>query len=165
MPAAPADAVGAVLDSAPAVSGGRELFQKLSIRPDANAPSWLINFVANGPAQGGVPCINCVVGASSGDNIGMTGPSSYVFKNSTWQYALSFTDLTFKGKCKLAWAITSGKRTVDSFAATLNLPSAGGFVLYALNRGRPSYSGSATVTGRVTCGKSSQSLQAPIEFQ
>jgi hypothetical protein len=125
----------------------------------------LINFVSDGPAQGGVPCINCVNGASSSDNIGLTGPSSYVPTGATWQYSLSFTDISYKGKCKLAWAITSGKKVIDSFSATLNLTSSGGFVLYALNRARPNYSGSATLAGKITCGSTSQMVQAPLEFQ
>jgi hypothetical protein len=154
-----------VLDSAPEVTGGREVVQKLSIHPNAKSPAILINFVANGPAQGGVPCISCVNGASSNDNIGMTGPSSYVYSGSVWQYALSFTDISYKGKCKLAWAITAGRKTVDSFSATLNLSTAGGFILYALNRNRPKFSGLATLTGKVTCGKNTPSLQVPLEFQ
>ncbi len=155
----------AVLDSAPEVTGGREMIQKLPIRPDAKSPAILINFVANGPAQGGVPCISCVNGASSNDNIGMTGPSSYVYSGEVWQYALSFTDISYKGKCKLAWAITAGRKTIDSFSAKLNLSTAGGFVLYALNRSRPKYSGLATLTGKVTCGINTPSLQVPLEFQ
>ena len=155
----------AAIDSAPEVAGGREVTQKLSFRPNANSPSILINFVSDGPAQGGVPCINCVNGASSNDNIGLTGPSSYVPSGATWQYTLSFTDITYKGKCKLAWAITAGKKTIDSFSATLTLTSAGGYVLYALNRNRPKYSGAATLTGKVTCGANAQMLQAPLEFQ
>jgi hypothetical protein len=95
----------------------------------------------------------------------MAGPSSYVFSGSRWQYALSFTNISYKGKCKLAWAITAGKRTIDSFAATLNLATSGGFVLYALNRSRPKYSGAATLTGKVSCGKNTPSLQTPLEFQ
>ena len=157
--------VSAALDLAPEVAGGREIARKLSFRPNAKSSPVLINFVSNGPAQGGVPCIDCVNGASSGDNVGLTGPSSYVYTGSAWQYSLSFTDLTYKGKCKLAWAITSGNKTVDSFAVTLNLTSSGGFVLYAVNRSRPKYSGSATLTGKITCGSTSQSVQAPIEFQ
>jgi hypothetical protein len=157
--------VDAVLESAPEVAGGREVTQKLSIRPNASSPAILINFVSDGPNQGGVPCINCVNGASSSDNIGMTGPSSYIPAGAAWQYTLSFTDVSYKGKCKLAWAITSGKKTIDSFAVTLNLTSSGGFVLYALARNRPKYSGAATLTGKVTCGKENQSVQAPLQFQ
>lgn len=157
--------VDAILDSAPQVSGGREVFRKLSIRPRVGAPPILINFVANGPNQGGVPCINCVNGASSSDNVGMTGPSSYVLSNFTWQYALSFTDLSYKGKCKLAWAIASGKQTIDSFSASIDITSFPGFVLYAVARPRPKYSGAATLTGKITCGKSVQSLQVPLQFE
>jgi hypothetical protein len=154
-----------VLDSAPEVTGGHAVFHPLSIHPNAKGPAILINFVANGPNQGGVPCIACVAGASSSDTVGLTGPSSYVPNGAVWQYELSYTDISYKGKCKLAWAITSGKKTIDSFSATLSLTSAGGFVLYALARNRPKYSGMATVTGKVTCGTAHPSLQVPIEFQ
>lgn len=154
-----------ILDSAPQVTGGHEIFKKVSMRPNAAAPPILINFVANGPNQGGVPCINCVYGASSSDNVGMTGPSSYVLSNFTWQYALSFTDISYKGKCKLAWAIVAGKQTIDSFSASLTLTSSNGFILYAVARARPKYSGAATLTGKVTCGKTAQSLQVPLQFE
>lgn len=155
----------AILDSAPEVAGGRAVIKSLSIPQKTKAPAILINFVSDGPDQSGVPCIGCVSGAETSDNIGLTGPSSYVPSGATWEYALSFTDISYKGKCKLAWAITSGKKTIDSFSATLKLTSSGGFVLYALGRSRPKYSGPATLTGKVTCGKGSQSLQAPLHFQ
>jgi hypothetical protein len=154
-----------VLESAPEVAGGREVIRRLAIGPNAGSPAILINFVSDGPNQSGVPCINCVNGAQSHDNIGMTGPSSYIPTGATWQYTLSFTNISYKGKCKLAWAITSGKKTIDSFAATLNLTSSGGFVLYGVARSRPKYSGAATVTGRATCGKENPSLQAPLQLQ
>ena len=141
------------------------LFRKLTMTPNAKTPAILINFLANGPNQAGVPCIDCVNGASTQDNVGLTGPNNYVASNFTWQYGISFTDISYKGKCRLAWAITAGKKTIDSFSAKLNLTSAGGFVLYAVARPRPSYSGPATETGRVTCGKDSQSLQVPLYFQ
>jgi hypothetical protein len=155
----------AALNSAPTGGDGHLVFQRLSIHRDAKSPSTLINFVSDGPAQGGVPCIACVNGASSNDNIGLTGPSSYIPTGSVWQYTLSFTDVSYKGKCKLDWTITSGKKVIDSFSATVNLASAGGYVLYGLNRNRPKYSGSATLTGKYTCGKETQSTQAPLEFQ
>jgi hypothetical protein len=159
------DTLNDILDSAPPATGGRALIRKLNLHPAANAPAILINFVGDGPNQGGVPCIDCVNGASTGDNIGMTGPSSYVVSNFVWQYELSFTDISYKGKCKLAWAITDGKKTIDSFSKTLNIPSKGGFVLYAIARNRPKYSGPATLTGKVTCGKASPSLQVPLQFE
>jgi hypothetical protein len=156
-----------VLDSAPEVAGGHAVIHPLSIHAGPNTPAILINFVSDGPAQGGVPCIACVYGASSSDTIGLTGPSSYIPAGATvtWQYSLSFTDINYKGKCKVAWAITSPKKTLDSFAASFNLTSTGGFVLYALNRVRPKYSGPATLTGKATCGAEHPSLKAPLEFQ
>lgn len=150
--------------SAPAY-GEREVFRPLAIHPNAGARAFLMNFVANGPNQGGVPCINCVNGASTSDNIGMTGPSSYVLAGTYWQYTISYTDISYVGICKLAWAITSGKRTIDSFSKSLRLTSAGGFVLYSIARPRPKYSGPAVLTGKVTCGRDAQSSSAPLEFQ
>jgi hypothetical protein len=160
-----ANSLDAILDSAPPATGGHVEIRKLPTRPNANAPAILINFLTDGPNQGGVPCINCVAGASTSDNIGLTGPSSYVLSNFTWQYGVSFTDISYKGKCKLAFAITAGSKTIDSFSATLDLKSSGGFVLYAIARARPKYSGAATLTGKVTCGKESPSLQVPLQFE
>jgi hypothetical protein len=153
-----------VLDSAPEVTNGHMVFHKEAIHPDAGAPATLMNFLANGPNQGGVPCINCVSSASTQDNVGMTGPLNYVAKNFVWQYGISFSDLSYKGKCKVAFAIMAGKTTIDSFSATLDLKTDGGFVLYAIARNRPSYSGAATETGKYTCGKNTGSLQVPLQF-
>lgn len=155
----------AVLSAAPEANGGTLIFHKVSMHPSANTPAFLINFVTDGPNQGGVPCIGCVGGASTKYNVGMTGPSSYVLSNFVWQYELSFTDISYKGSCKLAWAITNGKNTIDSFSKTLKLTSAGGFVLYGVARSRPKYSGPATLTGKVTCGNGSQSLKVPLQFE
>ena len=163
-PAAPAD-VAAALDSAPEAAPGYLLVRNLGLHPNAGSPAIMMNFVSDGPAQNGVPCIACVNGAQSNDNIGLTGPSSYVPKGATWQYSLSYTNVSYKGKCKLAWVIAAGKKIIDSFSATINLPSAGGYVLYALNRNRPTFSGSAQLTGKVTCATHSQSTQAPLYFQ
>ena len=156
---------GGVEGSARDVTAGTMIFRKLSVHPDAGAPPLLMNFVANGPNQGGVPCIGCVNGATTNDTIGLTGPSSYVLSNTYWQYAISFTDISYKGKCKLSWSITSGKKTIDSFSASINLTSSGGYIVYALARSRPKYSGSATLTGGYACGKNKGSAQAPLYFQ
>lgn len=146
-------------------ANGVLVFQKTAIKPKAGAPALMMNFIANGPNQGGVPCINCVNGASSTDNIGLTGPSSYVSSNAYWQYEISFTNVSYKGKCKVSWTITSGKKTIDSFSASFKLTSSGGFVLYAVARSRPTYSGSATVTGKYACGTHSASTQEPLYFE
>lgn len=162
--AAPAAGTAAAQVSQDA-AGGRIIVKPLAIHPDAKGPTILMNFITNGPAQGGLPCISCVPGISGGDDIGLTGPSSYVYTGQEWQYSISWTDLTFKGKCKIAWSIDAGKKNIDSFGATVKLTSSGGFILWAINRSRPNYSGMATVTGKVTCGTDTASQSAPIEFQ
>ena len=147
-------------------NSGQRVFKKMNVRPDAGTPATIMNFISNGPNQGGVPCINCVEGASSADNVGLTGPSSYVVSNTYWQYDISFSDISYKGKCKVSWVIASpAKKTIDSFSASFTLTSAGGFVLYAIPRLHPSYSGPANVTGKYTCGKNTGSTQEPIYFE
>ncbi len=157
----------AALDSAPLVSGpSAGVTHWFPIHPDAKGPSFLIDFVAAGPAQGGVPCISCVNGASTQGNIGLTLPVNYVAKGATWQYSEAFSVLKLDTKCKLAWAIADGKKVIDSFAVTLKIKGTGGIVLYGLNRTRPTYSGPAELTGKVTCGKAgSQTTQAPLYFE
>jgi hypothetical protein len=155
------------LDSAPIVTGGRAAFHPLSFRPNAAAPAFLMSWVAAGESQGGVPCFDCVNGAQTGDNMGLTGAGNYVPSDATsWQYALAYTNMSFKGKCTLSWAITSGKKTVDKFSVPLTLPESGGFVLYGINRNRPKFSGTAVLTGQVKCGKApAQSSKANMIFQ
>jgi hypothetical protein len=151
--------------SATSPGATHEFFQKIPMHPDAKAPALLMNFVTNGPAQGGVPCIACVNGASSNDTIGLTGPSSYVPSGAVWQYTLSFTDISYKGKCTIDFTIANGKTKIDSFSASFSLTSDGGFLVYGIDRNRPKYSGPATLTGSYTCGKNTGSAQAPLQFQ
>jgi hypothetical protein len=158
------NSIDRILDSAPEVTGGHMIFSPFSVHPDAKGPAWLMNFVQDGPNQGGVPCISCVNGASTNGNVGLTLPYSYVAKNYYWQYVISFSDNSYVGSCKLAWAITSGKKTIDSFSATVKLTSAGGTVLYGVPK-LEKYSGPATLTGKVTCKGTSQSLQVPMQFE
>jgi hypothetical protein len=157
----------AALDSAPIlINPGREVIRRLPIHPNAKSTPFLIDFVSAGEAQGGVPCFGCVSGAQTKDNVGLTGPDSYIPTGAEWQYTLSFTDITFKGTCKLAWAIAAGKKVIDQFAISLKITEAGGFALYGVNRARPSYSGSAVLTGKVTCGKGApQTTQTALLFE
>jgi hypothetical protein len=157
----------AALDSAPdAGAPSRAIIHHIdAIHPDAKAPSFLINWVSAGAAVGGVPCVSCVSGAANGDNVGLSGPSSYVFSGSVWQYSMSFSDISFVGNCKLAWSIAAGKKVLDSFSQKTTLTQAGGFILYGFNRNRPKYSGSAVLAGKVTCGAGSQHTQTALYFQ
>jgi hypothetical protein len=156
------------LDSAPALaSPGRMTFGSLHLSSDAKSPvPFIMSFVAAGAPVNGVPCISCVGAASSGDNIGLPGPGNFVPTGATWQYNIAYTNMAFKGKCTLAYAIGAGKKVVDSWSATLTLAQKGGFVLYGVNRTRPKYSGAAMLVGKVTCGKGApQSAQAAMFFQ
>ena len=142
----------------------RVLFHPLAFTPQA-AQAILLDFVASGPAQNGLPCVSCVQGVSGGDNIGLSGPSNLVPKHATWQYAIAFTDVSFKGSCALTWTIANGAKTIDTFTATVKIPQAGGWYLYGTNRNPETYSGPATLTGKVACGSHKQSTSAPMAFQ
>ena len=141
----------------------RVLFHPLAFTPHA-AQAILVDFVASGPAQGGVPCTGCVNGAG-GDTIGLTGPSNLVPKHVVWQYSLAFTDVSYKGSCTLTWTIANGAKTIDTFSAKIKIPQAGGWYLFGTNRNPETYSGSATLTGQVACGSHKQSTSAPMVFQ
>ena len=159
-------AVAALASAPDAGVPARALFKPVAMHPDGSSPSWLMNFVASGPDQGGVPCFDCVKGAQTANNVGLTGLQNYVPKGASWQYIIAFTNIALTGKCTLAWAIASGKTVVDSFSLKITIPEAGGYELYAQNRLRPKFSGSAVLTGEVTCGKGpSQMAQAPMVFQ
>jgi len=152
--------------SAPAVAVPSHVaFGRLRMHPNAGDPPFLIGFVTAGEAQGGVPCISCVNGAQTGDNIGLSGPGNYVPASATWQYTLSFTNMAFTGKCKLDWAITSGAKTIDAFSYDATLTQTGGFFLYGIDRNRPKYNGKALLTGTVKCGGGPiQTVTAPLIF-
>ena len=160
-PAVPAQAP---TDTGAFAAPSRVLFHPLAFAPHA-AQAILMDFVATGPAQGGVPCTGCVEGASGGDTIGLTGPSNLVPKGATWQYSLAFTDISYKGTCTFSWKIANGAKTIDAFSAKLKIPQAGGWYLYGVDRRAESYSGAATVTGQVVCGSHKQSTSAPMVFE
>jgi hypothetical protein len=158
------------LDVAPLVSGPAHVAAgRISIRPDAAAPKFLANFVAAGPAQGGVPCFSCVNGAQTSFNVGLTGPQNYIIANTVYQYTLSFTDIGLPNptKCTLSWAIAAGRKVLDSFSATVMVTTGGGSSwLYGLNRNPPSpaHHGPAVLTGKVTCG-TAQTVKTSLYFQ
>lgn len=139
-------------------------FHSLAFVPNVSQ-AILMDFVATGPAQAGVPCTGCVLGVSGGDTVGLSGPSNFVPKGATWQYSEAFTDITYKGSCTLSWKIANGAKTIDTFSTKFKIAKAGGWYLFGVNRNRPSYSGSATLTGQVTCGSHKQSTTAPMVFQ
>jgi hypothetical protein len=145
------------------VATSRILFHPLVFTPHTTA-AILMDFVATGPAQRGVPCTGCVTGAGK-DTIGLSGPSNVVPKGATWQYSVAFTDVSYKGTCTFTWTIVNGAKTIDTFSAKLDIPQAGGWYVYGTDRAPESYSGSATVTGQVACGSHKQSASAPMLFE
>jgi hypothetical protein len=165
--AAASQTMDAILDSAPDVTlhmvrGGSTTMPEA---PNAaKAPSFLLNFVGAGAPLSGVPCFSCVNGAEAG-TLGISVPDNYVPSSiSAWVYFMSFTSVTFTGKCTLAWAITSGKRVIDKFKGTATVGSTGPY-FYAAARNRKKHSGSAVLTGKLTCGKKAQTTTAPVLFQ
>lgn len=156
--------VSAPVDGTSFASPSRILFHPLAFTPNATQ-AILLDFVATGPAQSGVPCVSCVQGVSGGDSIGLTGPSNFVLKHIPWQYSIAFTDVSYKGSCTLSWIVANGAKTIDSFAATVKIQKAGGWYLYGTNRNPVTYSGPATLTGKVACGSHKQSTTAPMAFQ
>jgi hypothetical protein len=155
------------LDAAPLQPGDARLaFVSLRGNPSPDVvPAFLVNFVASGPYQTGVPCYKCVKGAQTTFNIGLSAPYNYVTSGSTWQYVTSFTTVSFAGSCKVAWTITAGQKVIDSFSTTATGVIAHGSYIYGLNRVRPAYSGAATLSSKVTCKAGSQTATAPMYFQ
>ncbi len=156
----------AAIQAAPTVAGGFGFVQPLDLQPRETAPLFLAGSLGAGPAQTGVPCIACVKKVPTKNNIGLTGPSNYVPTGAVWQYTLSMTDITFVGGCKLSWAISAGRKVIDTFASpTITFKTGGGYALYGYNRNRPNYSGPAILLGKVLCGGIPSSTQMNIYFQ
>jgi hypothetical protein len=159
-----------VLNSAPLVSGPVRVVKGAARAIPATAATrslkFLLNFVATGPDISGVPCLGCVNG-TEGDTFGMSIPDNYVPTGASWDYIMSFTSITYAGTCKLSWAITSGKKVVDKFAFNEKISTPGSPYVYAIARSRPSYSGSAMLTGQLSChgGGKAQETTAPMIFQ
>jgi len=121
------------------------------------------NFVASGIAQSGVPCFGCVSGVPSA--LGLPDPFNYVPSNTVMQYNVAWSNLTFKGTCTVFITIMSGKTVLDSASAQVpGISGAGGYDI-GLNRPRPTYSGSAVLTGKVKCGTASSSATANLMYQ
>lgn len=156
------------LATAPLVSNSfRVFYAPVNARPDV-ALSLITNYVAAGPAQGGVPCFSCVNGAQTTFNIGMTGPYNFVTLNTVWQYLTAMTDINLPNpsKCTFAWAITAGTKKIDSFSIKIGVTGHGTYA-YALNRNPPSpaFHGLALLTAKVTCGIASDKVTTKLDFQ
>lgn len=157
------------LDAAPRTpvfAGAAAYRLPVPVRPDAAAPTVLANFVAAGPAQSGVPCFNCVSGAQTTFNIGLTGPYNYVTPAPTyWQYTLGFTTLKLTvTSCTLSFAITSGHTVVGSWSyVATGLVQYGGYI-YGFNE-KFTHHGAALLTAKITCGTAKSAVKTTLYFQ
>jgi len=134
------------------------------VRPAAGTPTFIINFIATGPNQSGVPCFNCVGGAS-GLTIGLPVPNNVVPANYYWQYNISWTNVSFKGTCKVTLEIVGGGKVLDNTSANVPGISSAGSYDWAFSRLHPTYTGSATATGKVKCGTATQKTSAMMLFE
>lgn len=159
----------AALDSAPAVRdepGIAWIRFPVPVRPDASAPAFIISFVEAGLAQTGVPCFNCVSGAQTSNNIGLTGPYNYIASGEVAQYTGAYTNLSNTGNCTFSWAIAAGKTKLDSFSYVLKTPSKDGSYTVGFNRNRPSYSGPAVLTMKIACvGSGAQTTKTTLYYE
>lgn len=134
--------------------------------PNAKAPAILMNFVATGYPYKGLPCFTCVKGVQTKDNIGLPGPYNDIPHGKSWMYTVSYTDVSFKGNCKLAVTIASKNKTIDNFSTTAKNNKPTFYYMYWNTRKFPKYTGSATVTASLSCsGAGSQSTSAQIFFE
>lgn len=117
----------------------------------ASEPLILATMVETGLNQTGVPCINCVSGAQTSANVGLTYPLSYVAATvPSLQYVFFFSDFNFTGKCKFSVTVTAG--TTVLFNAPFSLNVTPGFQTYSATGGsRPSYTGPALLVGKIVC--------------
>ncbi len=129
----------------------------------ATMPAFFVNFVASGAAASGVPCVNCIPGAS-GTTLGLPIPYNYVPTGTTQNYTVTLTDLSYTGTCTFSIAITAGTQKLDSASYKVKVSAPGPYV-YTWNRPRPTYSGSAFLTGKVTCAGASSSAKSTLIFQ
>lgn len=154
------------LDSAPDDPGFASSTRQFSVEPNAKAPAILMNFVATGFPYRGLPCFTCVKGVQTKDNIGLPGPYNDIPRGDHWMYTASYTDVSYKGNCKLAVAITNKSKTIDKFSTTAKNNKPTYYYMYWDTRKFPKYSGPATVTASLTCGSvGTQKTSASIFFE
>jgi len=136
------------------------------LRPKAAAPAIIMNFVATGYPYKGLPCFSCVANVGTKDNVGLPGPYNAVTHGDRWLYTVSYTDLGFKGNCKLAVAITAKNKVVDKFSTTAKKNKPNFYYLYWDSRKFPNYSGLATVTASLSCpGAGTKKTTAQMFFE
>jgi hypothetical protein len=154
------------IDSAPEVPAqlvGHAFPARLG--PDITTSSpFYVNFVATTPYfASNLPCFTCVNGTEQ-DTLGMALPYNYVPTGQAQTYIISWTSLNYKGSCKVALSVASGKTIVYAFSHVFTGIGDGAYDAF-INEASTSFNGVAKVVGKVTCGKTSSMSTAPIIFQ
>ncbi|MBD5653549.1 MAG: hypothetical protein IAI50_00010 [Candidatus Eremiobacteraeota bacterium] len=156
----------AAMASSPVATGGVKIRAVVlpAVRLPAGSPSFFTNTILSGAAVDGVPCFNCVNGAPA-TALGVPAPFNYIPSGTVQQYNVSWTDLTFKGKCTVYITIASGKTVIQSQNYPVSGITAPGAYDLGFNFAAVTYSGPAMATGKVTCGKTSSSVTARLIFE
>jgi hypothetical protein len=139
---------------------------RMPATPDTGALPYIIGFVTVGPDQTGVPCFNCVNGAQTTFNIGLTAPYNYIESGEAALFTIALTNISNTSNCTLSWAITSGAKTIDHFSYILKAPQKQSSYVVGFDRNRPSFTGQALLTGKLDCGgKGAQTTTATLVDQ
>jgi hypothetical protein len=158
--------IQSALDTAPSDSEWSVAAAPLAGPAKATTPQTLLNFIATGYPEKGLPCFGCVKKVHTKADVGLPGPFNYVYHGDRSLYIVSFTDVSFKGNCKLAVAVTSKKTVIDKFGTTAKNNKPNYYYLYWNTRSFPSYSGLATMTASLSCPHNgTQKTSAPIFFE
>lgn len=134
----------------------------MRMRPTAGTPTFFVNFVATGLNAANVPCFNCADGTPN--TIGLPAPYNYVTTGSTWQYNVSWTNISSTGTCVVSYAVTSGKTKISGASTKVN-ESGGGAYDWGWQAKPVTYSGPAVVTGKVVCNGKFSKATAKMIFQ
>lgn len=152
------------LAAAPAAPGVRVAYIRSPRKPDAGAPSFIVNFVTAGWSQTGVPCINCVAGGAT-PNLGLPAPYNAAGAGTTMQYVLSLSINTASGTCTAAVTVAAGNKKLYSASDTLTGLSGGpGTIELFFSQAPISYTGPAIVAGKLTCNGMTGVVRAPVLF-
>jgi hypothetical protein len=159
----------AAIDATPAVeSTDHPGFVPLAapIRPDLTLPLFFANFVAAGLNAPTVPCFGCVYGSTGfvGNSLGVPAPFNVVAANSYWQYNVSWTNIKYVGTCTVSHAITSGTKVIYSIKTAVKVKVSGSYDWGWVDK-PVKYVGTALLTGKVLCGKTTSTVTARLYFQ
>jgi hypothetical protein len=165
----------AALDAAPIAGfgvGGGGTRLPGTIRPDATEPALVVNFVVAGPSDpnGKVPALNAVPGSGVA-NLSIADPETVIPTTGSIVFSVASNVLTLPAqtKCTTSIAVTAGTTKLYSARTKPYTVSPLTVWLWAFVASRPTYSGPATMVGKVSCtgpaGTKSTMKSAALFFQ